>query len=77
MGDASKGPTGTYYYRGSVISYFWNSFDQVLIRPALLGNYQPTDVKILHSINGRSLVEDGKISSEFSDHLPISAIIRT
>jgi hypothetical protein len=34
LGDMSKGTSGTYYYSSSKIpSYYWNTFDQVLIRP--------------------------------------------
>lgn len=36
LGDASVGPVGTYYHSGGHVSYFWNTFDQVLLRPNLL-----------------------------------------
>lgn len=37
LGDASPGPPGTYYYPSSEhVVFFWNMFDQVLIRPELL-----------------------------------------
>ncbi len=37
LGDCSPGPPGTYYYRrGEEVRYFWNMFDQVMVRPALI-----------------------------------------
>ena len=73
LGDRSPGPAGTHYARiFAPLSYFWNTFDQVLIRPALLAAF-PGEVKIIDSIGGRSLIDDnGKIDDEFgTDHLPL------
>ena len=39
FGDAGSTPPGTYFYNSSSeVNYFWNIFDQVLIRPALLSS---------------------------------------
>jgi hypothetical protein len=74
LGDASVGPAGTYYYYGSgQISYFWNMFDQVLIRPDLLSRFDDEDVKVLSSAGSISLLSAQQIPDRRagSDHLPI------
>ncbi len=71
MGDASIGPPGTYYRGAGVISYFWNTFDQVLIRPSLLKFFSDEQLSVLTEIKGKNLLSDVGISSSFSDHLPI------
>ena len=71
MGDASLGPPGTYFYRGGMISYFWNTFDQVLIRPALLKYFSDDQLEIVTEIEDISLISGNKIDTSFSDHLPI------
>jgi hypothetical protein len=71
MGDSSGGPPGTYYYAGSYISYFWNTFDQVLLRPDLLDVFSPDDLRVISQIGDKSLLMDNGIVNSFSDHLPI------
>ncbi len=74
FGDASEGPPGTYYNRRSEhVVYFWNMFDQVLIRPALLSIFRNEELKILSAIGERSLVTTRGVPdrSVGSDHLPI------
>lgn len=77
MGDAIGTP-GTYYYASSKpVSYFWNTFDQILLRPDLARYFVPGDVAILSSIDGKALLSPaGLPDSEISDHLPILATIR-
>ncbi len=73
LGDRTTGPPGSHFARISApLSYFWNTFDQVLIRPALL-DYFPGNVRIIDSIGERSLISDnGRIDTEFgTDHLPL------
>jgi hypothetical protein len=37
LGDDSPGPPGTFWRAGSgLVNHFWNTFDQVLLRPGLL-----------------------------------------
>ena len=37
FGDRTPGPPGTYYLRSAKpLNYFWNLYDQVLVRPALM-----------------------------------------
>ena len=73
FGDTTSGPAGTHYFRKSTPDiYFWNIFDQVLIRPALLNRFEG-DVEIIetsgdHQLLSKSGIPDQQIGS---DHLPI------
>jgi Endonuclease/Exonuclease/phosphatase family len=71
LGDESRGPSGTFLYQrsGSLVNYYWNTFDQVLLRPALLPFYHQDNLQVLTRINDTSLVAQNSIS--VSDHLPI------
>ena len=58
LGDHPSGPPGTYYYeRSEHVEYFWNMFDQILIRPSLLKNFRSEDVRIISEIGAISLLE--------------------
>jgi hypothetical protein len=72
FGDRSEGPAGTYYYRKSTpISYFWNIFDQVLLRPEIM--HWLKELRILDHDGSTSLLnERGRPDSVAgSDHLPL------
>ena len=74
FGDATAGPPGTYYYHSAEhVVYFWNMFDQVLIRPELLERFNNLDLKIVHSTDTLSLLSNsgGPDDKNISDHLPI------
>jgi hypothetical protein len=74
FGDGSPGPPGSYYFESSEhVSYYWNMFDQVLIRPELLPFFRGDGVSILDSDGENSLVDDqGRPEPTGpSDHLPI------
>ncbi len=71
LGDDSEGQAGTYYYGSGMNSYFWNTFDQVLLRPSLLPCFHQKNLKIIDEINGISLIKNNQISNQFSDHLPL------
>ena len=71
MGNDNHSTLGTYYYRGGYISYFWNTFDQVLLRPSLLKYFKSEDVSIISQIGDKNLLKNNKINKSFSDHLPI------
>ncbi len=48
LGDDTNGSLGTYfYYKSGYISFFWNAFDQVLLRPSLLDYFKSEDVSII------------------------------
>jgi hypothetical protein len=74
LGDASLGPPGTYYYsRAEHRMFFWNVFDQVLVRPSLLANFSNDDLEIICSDGTTSLLTKNGIPNKAraSDHLPI------
>ena len=74
FGDAVAGPPGSYFFRSSQpVEYFWNIFDQVLLRPELLSIFKNEELKILSASGEQSLLTAGgrpdrKIAS---DHLPV------
>ena len=72
MGDASKGPPGTHSYRDSGIkAFFWHTFDQVLLRPALLDRVPDQNIQVITTLGALSLLnKNGKIAGT-SDHLPL------
>jgi len=77
LGDHSGVP-GTYYYEsgGKPIAYFWNMFDQVLLRPELARSFKPGDVSVITSMGCKSLLNTkGVPNVRISDHLPIFAAI--
>lgn len=65
---------GTFYYEADQDdnSFYWYTFDQVLLRPELIENFMWDEFKIIDSIEGDSLVKNHRIySKKYSDHLPI------
>lgn len=72
FGDGTEGPPGTYYLHSSKPGqFFWNMYDQVLVRPALADKL--VDVKILDSDGRSSLLTQNGLPSDAhgSDHLPL------
>ncbi len=70
LGDLNDTP-GTYFHSSpSYLSHYWNTLDQVIVRPAIADWFQKASLKIMKSAGANSLVNrDGKPS--VSDHLPI------
>ena len=74
FGDRSDGLAGTYYYdKSGHVNYYWNIFDQVLLRPELIKFFIDQKLKILISDGNSSLLNSNGIPdcNHFSDHLPI------
>ena len=74
MGDRHRDTAGSYFYdRAEHVNYFWNVFDQVLIRPELVSRFDPSQVNIFTAVGDRSMVRpDGRPDRvNFSDHLPL------
>jgi hypothetical protein len=70
FGDSST-PNGTYHYSASHhLNLYWNMFDQILVRPSLIDNISPMDIRIITNISGIDLV-DKKGKPHVSDHLPL------
>ena len=74
FGDNTGGPPGTYYYeRSEHLCYFWNIFDQVLVRPDLLNLFPNQELSILSDIGGETLLSPKGLPDKAigSDHLPV------
>lgn len=72
FGDRTPGPPGTYYRSSSQsVNYFWNTFDQVLLRPEVVDHL--TGLRILDSDGTQSLLTPNGFpdSVNGSDHLPL------
>ena len=72
FGDLSPGPPGTCYYdqSGRPLNYFWNLFDQVLIRPDLIPEFRHDRLAVLTSAGDTSLLSAAGRPIP-SDHLPL------
>jgi hypothetical protein len=74
FGDGSPGPPGTHFHqRAEHRVYFWNMFDQVLVRPELLDRFRMDRLAIIDHNGTESLLTDaGRPNPRIgSDHLPI------
>lgn len=74
LGDRPSGPPGTYYYSSSEqTEFFWNVFDQVLIRPDVLPFFDNKDIMILDSDGTTPLISSEGLpdAKSASDHLPV------
>lgn len=73
LGDLDRGPCGTYYYRGNYRSFFWNMFDQVLVRPQLLDHFIDHSLQIVTFDGVNQYLSNNHVPDKinFSDHLPI------
>ena len=74
IGDLYSEPAGTLFYpKPGYNPYYWNLFDQVIIRPSLIPNFENSEYKIVKEINTISLLNHlGRPNKKkYSDHLPI------
>jgi endonuclease/exonuclease/phosphatase (EEP) superfamily protein YafD len=74
LGDLRGRPGGTFFRdSGDTVSFYWNMFDQVLLRPALLDAFDDDGIHVVTEIAGESLLDrSGKPRErDGSDHLPI------
>lgn len=73
FGDVSNGPPGTHYWDNAddPTNHFWQLYDQVLIRPDLIGGF--VRVEIVSDDGHESLLTPSgrPRSSILSDHLPL------
>ena len=79
LGDNGRGVAlGTFYYNPSRhIQYFWNIFDQVLIRPSVIPYFVDRYLEIVTCSRNRSLLTDNHIiKTIYSDHLPVKFSIK-
>lgn len=78
-GDNGRGVApGTFYYNPSRhMQYFWNIYDQVLIRPNVIPYFVDRYLEIVICSKSQSLLTDNHIlKSIYSDHLPIKFSIK-
>jgi exonuclease III len=74
FGESTNSPPGTYYYdKSGHVCYFWNIFDQVLVRPDLLSQWDDESLRILTSNGQQSFLTAKGLPDtiNFSDHLPL------
>lgn len=74
LGDGDSNPPGTYFYeKSSAVVFFWNMFDQVIIRPEMITAFLDASLEIISCTGEKSLLKsdgrpDGAVAS---DHLPL------
>lgn len=74
FGDNDGPVCGTYYFDKSThVNYYWNIFDQVLVRPDLLAFLPSNAVELVSEAESQSLLsQNGRPDqASASDHLPI------
>ena len=73
QGDIGNNVAGSYFYKNAeLVNYHWNVFDQVLLRPSLIDNFEKDSLKLLDSDGEKSLLKKGGFPNEkYSDHLPL------
>jgi hypothetical protein len=74
FGERDGTPAGTYFYDSSEhVNYYWNMFDQVLLRPSLVGRLSRKGIEIVTHAGAVSLLSaNGRPDKSVgSDHLPI------
>lgn len=76
FGEKRPGHAGTYYYSTpKARADFWNIYDQVLVRPALLPHFRDEEVEVLwrDEAAGEPLIGADGVPNwrQVSDHLPI------
>ena len=80
LGDRTPGPPGTYYHDSpGHLPLFWNTFDQVLVRPDLLDVFDAGSLQILERA-GEVALRDPRSGRpnhrDASNHLPILFSLR-
>ncbi len=71
---ARVAPFGTYFYNNSkIVNYFWNTYDQFLVRPQLVRALDEDSLEIVtHTASFNFMNQKGKPDQKlYSDHLPI------
>lgn len=72
LGDRTPGPPGTYYRSAAeAVNYFWNTYDQVLLRPSLAGRLDALEVLTGDGSAGLLTPHGLPDRQAGSDHLPL------
>lgn len=71
-GDRSPGPSGT-FYRGAAdaVNYFWNTYDQVLLRPELAPRLSELEILATDGVESLLTPNGRPDDVNASDHLPL------
>ena len=66
-------PYTTYYYdNGDMVNYYWNIFDQVIIRPHLADAFDDGSLEIISGTKNHNLIRNNRPDkANYSDHLPL------
>ena len=70
----TEAPYTTYYFdnSGRASNYYWNAFDQLMIRPTLVDAFDESTFKIIKEAGNHMLLKDQKPDRiGYSDHLPL------
>ena len=68
------GRRGSHYYESGSSPLYWNCFDQVLIRKALIDRFD--HMEYITKTSNRTLVTNVRIKEQYSDHLPLLVCFR-
>lgn len=72
LGDRTPGPPGTYYRASSEsVNYFWNTYDQVLLRQELMSHLRDVFVPDNDGVNSLLTAAGLPDKTNGSDHLPL------
>lgn len=55
------------------MNHFWNTFDQVLLRPALFPYFDPTRLLVPDKVDETPILHSRRAQVGLSDHLPLVA----
>ena len=73
-------PYTTYHYSadGRLGNFYWNAFDQVLIRPSLIKAFNESTFSIITQTKNHSLINRTQKPNKlnYSDHLPLFCVIK-
>ena len=66
-------PYTTYFYDNSdMVNYYWNAFDQVIIRPQLADAFDDDSLEIISDTRNHKLMQNNRPDkTNYSDHLPL------
>jgi exonuclease III len=72
FGDIGNNVEGSYFYRKNA-NFPWNVFDQVLLRPSLIHNFDKDSLKFLDYTGKESILTEQMQypNKKYSDHLPL------
>ena len=72
FGDRSDGPAGTYHYDEALpVQYFWNTYDQLLLRPPLMDCLISLEILTTDGVETLLTEEQVPRKGDCSDHLPL------